>query len=80
MFYTVFTASSSTNPTHIIDLSKNGNMFVVLFWDRFEHRTIQRHTCYSFEEAKAVFDSWCKAQHMTQIEEIKPTWDATDFD
>lgn len=79
MIYTIMHAISVKNVLHV-ELTKNGNMFVVSAWDGNGFRTIERREFSRYDDAEAAFQAMCKQYNMTIINEVEQTWDATDFD
>lgn len=79
MYYTVFSATSTKNPSICVEMNKNGNKYSISAWHRGEHRTIERNTLNHYDTATAAFEAMCDKHGMTHIKEVEQTWDASDF-
>lgn len=77
MHLTLFTAMSAVNPSIMVDMAQNGNMYEAVVWHRGEHRTVRKYVAHNYEEVKGVFDSWCESFNMTSVKEVER--DVSDF-
>lgn len=80
MHYTIRYALNCRDCDRIIDLAKNGMMYVVTLWNKVKHQTEKRTELAQLRDAENVFYDWCNKWGATVIKETEQTWDATDFD
>lgn len=78
MHYVIKYAMSAKHPSIIVDLSKNGNKYIVSAWNRGEHRTIERRECERYEDAEIDFYALTKRYECETVKDCNI--DAANFD